>query len=327
MRRAFLTICACWLASIAMGQPVSAQTRLPRIGYLHSGDLDHYRLLVDRFKSSLADFGFIEGKNVAIEYRWAQNNLTKLPGLAGDLISLDPDVIVTAGGSPSAFAAAKATHMIPIVFSMGEDPVSIGLISSFNRPLGNATGSTFLGLSLWSKRFELMRDLLPQTKHASAILDHSSSTWQDEVEGLKQAAATQNVALSIFSFESVEELDGVIASAMSGHPDVVIAGASVLLTANRSRLISGANDLKIPVIGSTTLWTNDGALASIGGSIGEGYSRSGEYAAKLLRGAKVADLPVRLPTRFEVVINSRAARQLGLSLPQRALVLADEVIE
>ena len=323
-RRKFLAT----LGSAAAAWPLTAgaqQPAMPVIGFLNSASADGYAVMADAFKEGLKETGYVEGRNVAIEYRWADNRNDRLPSLAADLVSRRVTVIFA--NSPSVAAAKAATSSIPITFMTGDDPVRLGFVASLNRPGGNATGVTILSGALAAKRLGLLYQLLPHAKTVATLINldfQPSERFQADVE-----SAARVLGLSIQRLEAINEreIEEAVNRLAQARPDALLVGPGPFLDSRRDLLVALAAKLAMPAAYETRATAVAGGLTSYGASVADGYRQAGIYTGRVLKGEKPAELPVLQPTKFEFVINLKTAKALGLQIPDRLLALADEVIE
>jgi putative ABC transport system substrate-binding protein len=326
-RRGFITGFGA-VASTGILWPLTAraqQPAMPVIGFLHSGSQAPYADLVSAFRKGLGETGFDEGRNVVIEYRWADGNYDRLPGLVKDLISRHVAVLYTAGGSVAALAAKDATHGVPLVFLMGSDPVKVGIVSSLNRPGGNATGVTLVTADLEAKRLELLRQLLPSLAVVLALINPSNPNAEDVTGYLQAAAKALGVEARLLHATSEAQLDGVLGNLPKA--DAILVGNDPFFTSQRAKIVAAVARHSLPAIYQSREFPASGGLASYGSNLADMYRKSGTYVGQVLKGTKPSDLPVQLPTTFELVINLKTAKALGLELPPALLARADEVIE
>jgi len=324
-RRAFITL----LGGAAIAWPLAARGRqaakLPTIGYLGPAtpSLDALRLsaLVQR----LRELGWIEGRTVTIEYRWAEGRNERAAELAAELVRLEVDVIVTAATAPIV-AAKQATAVIPIVFALAADPLGNGLIASLARPGGNLTGLSIQTTDLAGKRLELMRELVPSLGRLGIVADANSPSNILEVEEVQAAAKTLGLEVATFRFRRAEDITPAF-EGLKGRMDAIYVCASPLVFGNRIRINRLALSARLPTMHGNREFLEGGGLLSYGPNILDHYRRAAEYVDKILRGAKPADLPVEQPTKFDLIINLPTAKALGLEIPPTLLARADEVIE
>jgi putative ABC transport system substrate-binding protein len=295
---------------------------MPVIGFLNSTSPGPYAHLVAAFRQGLKDSGYLEGQNIAIEFRWAEGRDDKLPALAADLVSRQ--VAVLFGAGPAAARAAKAaTASIPVVFTSGDDPVKIGLVSSLNRPGANVTGVNLLFSEVQTKRLELLRGLIPTAKAVGFVFDPEIPPRME----VEPAARHLGLKLHAVSVAAEHDIDAAFASFADHRIDGVLVGTSPRLFSWRARVIALAAHASLPTIYDDRQFVVDGGLMSYGTSVTDAFRLAGIYASRILKGEKPADLPVQQSTKFELLINLRTAKALGLDIPDKLLALADEVIE
>jgi ABC-type uncharacterized transport system substrate-binding protein len=298
---------------------------MPVIGFLRSTSLAVSKPMIAGFRQGLTAAGFNEGQNVAIEYRHADNQLERLPGLVAELIRLPVAVIV--GNISAALAAKAATTTVPIVFATGSDPVVDGLVASLNRPSGNVTGVSFVSGLLGAKRLEMLRQLVPTAGTIAMLVATDTLEARIERRDVELAAQALGQQLIIAPFTTAGEFDSAFTSLVGRGAKALLVGSSPLVTSNLERLVALAAHHAIPAIYPLREFVVAGGLMSYGASIVEAYRQAGIYAGRILKGEKPADLPVMQSTKFELVINLKAAKALGLTVPPTLLALADEVIE
>jgi len=322
-RREFIT-----LLGGATAWPLAAgaqQRTMPVVGFLHPSSPEPYRLRA--FRQGLKDAGFVEGENLTIEYRWADNQLDRLPTLAAELAQRRVAVIVTAG-PPAVSAAKAATTTIPIVFLVGEDPVKLGLVGSLARPGGNLTGVNFLAVEVAAKRLGLLRELVPGARRIAVLVNPANVSVTEAISrDIPEAARAIGLQLNIINAGTIREIDAAFAALASERADALFLANDPFFIDRRVQLAQLAARHSLPAIGQDRLYAEVGGLISYGANLGSAYGQVGVYAGRILKGAKPADLPVVQSTKLELVINASTARMLGLAVPQTLLVTADEVIE
>jgi putative ABC transport system substrate-binding protein len=324
-RREFLAVLGSTVAVwpfVACAQP----SALPVVGYLNSAREQQYTHLTEVFRKGLADGGYSEGHNVAIEYCWAEGDYERLPALAADLVKRHVAVIV-AHGPPAAKAAKAATSTIPIVFTSGDDPIRTGLVSSINRPGGNVTGVTLVASQVLTKRVQLLYELL-QKVGVMAVLVNPNSTLHDvDRQEAAVAAKTIGVEMHVLDAATDSDLDHSFAAMAERRVGALVVGADPFYNTRRGKLVALAAEYRIPTVFPFREFPVAGGLMSYGTTLAFGYHASALYAARILKGDKPGDLPVQQPTKFELVINLKTAEVLGLVMPDKLLAIADEVIE
>jgi putative ABC transport system substrate-binding protein len=311
-------------AMTAAGGLHAQQKAMPVIGFLNGGAPGPYAPNVAAFRQGLSETGYVEGENVAIEYRWAEGRYDRLPALATDLADRKVDVIAALGGTPSALAAKTATSVIPIVFSVG-DPVERGLVASLARPGGNLTGVASLD-ELTSKRIELLSELVPQAK-VIALLVNPNGTTERIIRDVQEAARVKGLQLQILRAGTDDEINAAFATLVQLHASALILPSDGFFNSRREQLLALAARYAVPAIYDWREYAASGGLISYGMSFTATYRLAGIYVGKVLKGAKPADLPVQQSTTFELVINLNTAKTLGLTVPPAILARADEVIE
>jgi putative tryptophan/tyrosine transport system substrate-binding protein len=323
-RRSFLGLLG--TAAVSLSAVARAQlSAMPVIGYFHFAS-PGYTPSAAAFLQGLNESGFIEGKNVAIEYRWAEGRYDRMPAMAAELVARKVDLIA-AFGPPSARAAKNATSTIPIVFEVGNDAVEAGLVESLARPGGNATGLSILFTQLTPKRLELLCELLPTAATIALLVNPASPTAAPSIKGAQEAAAAKAVKLLILNASTENEIDAAFALAASAKVDGLVISADPFFDSRRDQLVAPAARYRIPTIYFEREFSTAGGLISYGSSLPAVYRQMGIYAARILRGEKPADLPVEQPTAFELVINLKTAKAFGLTVPPKLIFTADEVIE
>ena len=324
-RREFITllagITAMWLLA------ARAQQSMPVIGFLSSRSPEDSTHLIPAFAAGLAEGGYAEGQNLVIEFRWARGRYDLLPAMAAELVSRRVAVLTTAGGEPSALAAKRATSTIPIVFGIGGDPVRLGLVESFSRPGGNATGVTLLTNLMEPKRLGLLRELVPGVPLIGVLLNPKFAPASRQLQQVEEAARNIDQRILVANASTDEELETAFAALTSERVGALLVTADPYFDTRRERIVGFAARHRLPAIYQFREYAIAGGLLSYGVSITDAYRQYGVYTARILKGAKPADLPVLQPTKFETVINLKTAKALGVKISDNLLSLADEVIE
>ena len=324
MRRRELLLMA---IGIMAARAVRAQQKaMPVIGFLNSGLPDTDLPFLAAFRQGLGDAGFMEGKNVAMEPRWAEGRYDRLPVLVGDLVSRKVDVIA-AGGDAAVIAAKDATSTIPIVFFNGGDPLAMGLIASLAHPGGNVTGFSTFAAALLPKRLELLSELALQARVIAMLVNPSDPNAERFINAMEQAASAKGIKLRILKAGTESEIDDAFASLVQLRTDGLIVSPNAFFVSRREQLVVLASRYAIPAIYPRRQFAIAGGLISYGSSLTAVYRRMGIYVGKILNGAKPADLPVQQPSIFQLVVNLKTAKALGLTVPPSILARADEVIE
>jgi putative tryptophan/tyrosine transport system substrate-binding protein len=304
-----------------------AQKSGPTIGLLGCTSADESIRYLDALRAGLKESSFIERQNVTIEYRWAHGRHGRLPALATDLVNHQAAVIVTTGGEPSALAAKAATSKIPIVFVVDGDPVIVGLVDSLNNPGGNATGLSLISPALEAKRLGLLRELVSKSNLIGVLANEDYPDTDRQLAGVQTAAEELGQKISIQNIRSERDLDRAFTTLSQLQVDALLVAADPLFAELNDQIVALANRYKIPAIYASREFVAAGGLVSYGASEADAYHGAGVYAGKILKGAKAAALPVQLPTKFDLVINLKAARSLGLTVSPSLIARADEVIE
>lgn len=297
----------------------------PVIGYLHFA-APGYVPGANAFLQGLRQKGYVDGQNLQVEYRWAEGHYDRLPALAADLVARKVDLIA-AFGPPPARAAKNATSEIPIVFEVGNDAVEAGLVASLPRPGGNATGFSILFTQITAKRVELLCELVPQTRRIALLVNPASPTAEPSIRGAEEGVRSRGAQLFIVKASTESEIDAAFASVVGSQGDGLVVSADPFFDTRRAQLVSAADRHKAPTIFFEREFCASGGLISYGSSLADVYREMGIYAGRILNGEKPADLPVVQPTNFELIINLKAARALGLNVPEKLLATANEVIE
>jgi putative tryptophan/tyrosine transport system substrate-binding protein len=325
-RRDFIT----FLGGAAVAKSVGAraqQAGMPVIGFLNSASPDSYVSQVKAFLQALKETGYVEGQNVAIEYRWAENQIARLPTLAAELAHR-PVSVIAAGGSPvSALAAKSATTTIPIVFMNAIDPVGIGLVASFNRPGGNVTGATLLSAELVAKRLGILRDLLPSVKKIAMLVNPTRPGVDIQKAQVQEAAQALRLSLHILDATSERDFDAVFQAVVRQEDGALVLAPDALFLDRRVQIADLAIRFTIPTMFELREFVEAGGLISYGASAVDLYRQGGTLTGQILTGKKPADLPVLQPTKFELAINMKTARALGLTISSDLLSITDELIE
>ena len=304
-----------------------AQGAMPVVGFLNPVSPDTYAFNAAAFREGLAKTGFVEGRNVRIEYRWGEGDYSRLPALAAELAALNVAAIAATGDVASAKAAKAATRTIPIVFTLGADPVGHGLVASLNRPGGNLTGVNLFSSILSAKRIELLTQIAPKVRRIALVMNPENyAAIAEQQEGLAAARALNREAV-IVNARKPDEIAGALAEALRLNADAYVTGTDPLILDRRGQIVAFGQAHGLPGIGFVRQFSTSGALLSYGPSITWMYHQAGVYIGQVLKGAKPAELPVMQPTGFEFVINLKTATALGLDPPRGMMVLADEVIK
>jgi len=303
------------------------RTQQRLIGFLSAGSADAYAPFVAAFRSALNEAGYVEGRNLAIEYRWAEGHYDRLPELAADLVRSKPEVIVTSGGDIVIGAAKAAAAEIPIVFTSGGDPVARGFVAGLARPGGNMTGVSLLVIELVAKRLEFVQELVPNAAGVAGLVNPKNSNAGRNVAALQEAARAKGVQLHIVEASSEGDFETAFASLAALHAGALVVGADPFFNARRSQIVVLAARHSMPAIYEWREFVDAGGLISYGPSLPGVYRQMGAYVGRILGGEKPADLPVVQPTLFELVVNLKTAKTLGLAVPRSILARADEVID
>jgi putative ABC transport system substrate-binding protein len=326
-RRDFGSLLGGMAAFTTWSPPLNAQqTATPLIGFLNAGAPDPSALAAAALRQGLSETGYVEGQNLEIESRWAEGRLDRLPALAADLVGRKVDVIV-AIADPAAHAAKNATSTIPIVFVAGDDAVRQGLVASLARPGGNLTGVSFLTAELHPKRFELLSELVPQAKVIALLVNPNFPATERVIRDMQEAARAKGLQLHILNASTESEIDAAFASLVQQQAGALLVGTDPFFLNRREQIVALAARHAVPAIYEFRQYATAGGLISYGASITAVNRQIGIYAGRILKGAKPADLPVLQPTTFELVINLKTAKALGLTIPPSILTRADEVIE
>jgi putative ABC transport system substrate-binding protein len=309
--------------------PISAdaqQPAMPVVGFLNAASPDTFTHLVAAFRKGLSEGGYFEGHNVAIEYRWAEGQYDRLPAMAADLVRRHVTVMTVTGGRPSVLAAKAATHDVPIVFVSGDEVISVGLVAS-HRPGGNATGVMLFNSLLGTKRLALLRELIPRAATIAILVNPNWQDYERQLEDVQAAVRTAGLQLLDLRAATERQIDAAFATLLSHPADALFVATDTFFNNRRDQLVTLAARHRIPTIYEWREFTAAGGLISYGTSLTDAYRQAGLYTGRVLKGEKPADLPVVQPTKFELVINLKTVKSLGLEVPDKLLALADEVIE
>jgi putative tryptophan/tyrosine transport system substrate-binding protein len=324
-RRDFITL----IGGSVAARPLAAyaqQTATPVIGFLSSVSPQAVASFVAAFRAGLSETGYVEGRNVVIEFRWAEGQYDRLPALAAELIRLKVSVIAATGGLGTAQAAKAVTTSIPIVFTSGFDPVALGLVASLNKPGGNVTGASFFSGQLSAKRLDILRSLVPLTSIAM-LTNPNNPNFAPELKDAEAAGTSLGQQIRVLNASDNHDFGELSAMLAKEPPGALLVSADPFFLSRRDEIVALAARYRIPAIYAEREFTAVGGLISYGASIADGYRQVGVYVGKILKGANPGDLPIMQPTKFDLVINLKTAKALGLTVPDKLLALADEVIE
>ena len=326
-RRDFVTLIA---GSAVAAWPLAGRAQQmaePVVGFLSARSAEDSVRVLAAFRQGLAETGYVEGRNVVIEFSWAQGQYDRLPALATELVRRQVAVLATVGGQQSARAAKAATNTIPIIFGIGEDPVDEGLVASVSRPDANITGATFSTSLLGAKRLGLLRDLVPGADLIALLVNPNTTQGQKQTRDVQEAARGLGQRLVVLNGGSDESIEASFAALTQQHVGALLVGSDPFFDVRRDRLVALAAQHRVPAIYQFREYVLAGGLMSYGASITDMYRQVGLYVGRILKGEKTTDLPVMQPTKFELVINLKTAKTLGIKLTDNLLSLADEVIE
>jgi putative ABC transport system substrate-binding protein len=325
-RREFMTV----VGSAAAAWPLAARAQQPAmsvIGYLSARSPDDTAHLVVAFRKGLSEGGFVEGQNVIVEYRWALGQHDRLPALAAELARRPVDIFVSTGGESAALAAKAATSTIPIAFIIGGDPVRVGLAASYNRPGGNSTGINILTSTLEPKRLGLLRELVPQAATIAALLNPDFPGYESQLRDVQEAARVIGLRIHVLRANTDSDIEAAFETISQQRIPALAVAAGPFFDTRRDKLVGLAAHRAVPTMYHFREFAAAGGLVSYGTHLADAYRQVGAYAGRILKGAKPAELPILQPTKFELVINLKTAKALGLEIPPTLLARADEVIE
>jgi putative ABC transport system substrate-binding protein len=325
-RREFIAL----LGGAAVAWPLVAraqQTAMPVVGYLSARNVETDVPMVAAFRQGLHDNGYVEGKNVAIEFRWGEGQYDRLPALAKELVRRHVDVIVTSGGEITALAAKAETAKIPIVFNVGNDPVRFGLVASLSRPGGNLTGVTSFGSKLGAKQLGFLRELVPTAKIVAVLMNPKEPFSEGFTSEVQNAASAIGQQIIVLEASTERDIDSAFANLIKQRVGALVVASGPFFATRKDQLVALAAHHAVPAIYWRREVVEAGGLVSYGSTTIEGYRQMGDYTGHILKGEKPADLPVLQPTKFELVINLKTAKELGITVPNSMQLLADEVIE
>jgi putative tryptophan/tyrosine transport system substrate-binding protein len=325
-RRDFVAL----LGGAAVAWPLAAraqQPAMPVVGFLNAQSADTLTHVVAAFRQGLNQMGYAEGRDVAIEYRWADGQGDRLPALAADLVQRQVAVIASTGGDPAALAAKRATTTLPIVFTIGGDPVALGLVASLNRPGGNMTGITQIAVMLDPKRLEVLHELMPGIAAVAVLQNPNNANAEFQVPALRATARTMGLDLRFVTATTEREIDSAFASLAQPRIGALVVASDPFFNSRRQQIVALATRLAVPAIFHQREFALDGGLMSYGTSVADMYRQAAIYTGRILKGEQPADLPVQQSTKVELVINLKTAKTLGLTFPITLLGRADEVIE
>jgi len=318
------------LGGAAIAWPIGLRAQepaAPLIGFLSARSPSESTGVVRAFLDGLRETGFVEGQNLRIAYRWAEGRYDRLQAMALELVGMRVSLLFAAGGPPAVFAAKAATATIPIVFSGSSDPVRLGFVSSLSRPGGNVTGMSFFTLTIVGKSFELVRELAPTASAVAYLMNPSNPSAKEQSKEVHAAASALGMRLHVLKASNNEELDAVFAGLPRLRAGGIVVPAEAFFDSHRDRIVALSKRHGVTTICPWRDYVVAGGLISYGSSLTDSYRRAGIYSGRILKGEKPADLPVQQPTKFELVVNLKTAKSLGLTIPQSILLRADEVIE
>ena len=326
-RRDFIKV----IAGSAVASPLTARAQqpvMPVVGLLDQRSPDALADRLRGFRQGLMESGFVEGQNVAIDYRWAENKVDRLPDLAADLVRRQVAVIAATSGLSAVLAAKAATTKIPVVFVVSDDPVKLGLVANLARPDGNLTGVNFFSGELAPKRLELLRELVPGATRVAILVNPANAEYAETTtDQAGMAAHTLGLQIQLLKASTIPEINAVFATFVSARPDALFVGHDPFFNSRRTQLVQLAARYAVPASFSAREFAEAGGLMSYGANIADAWRQAGAYAGSMLKGAKPADLPVVQSNKFELVINNQTATMLGVTVPPSLLAIADDVIE
>ena len=328
-RREFLTYLY-GLAATPLAAPAFAEAQtqpLPIVGFLHTASANRFRSQLEAFHRGLKNTGFVEGQNVAFEYRWAEGQVGRLSEMAADLVRRKVAVIAATGGNISTLAAKAATSTIPIVFTSGSDPVKVGLVTNMNRPGGNVTGASFFAAQVASKRLDFLDKLVPKGVFIAVLNNSKNPEAKLQLVEIEQAGRALGREVQIFNASTAQEIDHAFAILTPRKPGALLISGDPFYAARIDQLVGLTSRHRLPAIFVLRGFPEAGGLMSYGASIDDAYRRAGVYTGLILKGQKPGDLPIIQSTRFELILNSKTARTLGITFPPGMLAIADDVIE
>ena len=325
-RREFITLLGGTTATWPLAGRAEQPT-IPVIGFLNVASANPFARLVAAFRQGLNGAGYIEGQNVAIEFRWADGQVDRLPAMAADLVRRQVAVIVTGGGEPSVFAAKAATSTIPVVFNVGRNPADLGLVASLGRPGGNITGVNIFTAELAAKRLGLLHDLMPKISVIVHLVNPNFPSTEINAREVEAAARVRNLLIILVKASTKNEIDAAFATILQKKAEALLVGADPFFLSQREHIAALSVRYAIPAIYEFRDYAEVGGLISYGTNLTEAYRQEGVYAGRILKGEKPSELPVLQLTKFELVINLKTAKTLGLAIPSGVLAIADEVIE
>ncbi|MCP4617445.1 MAG: ABC transporter substrate-binding protein [Bradyrhizobium sp.] len=324
-RREFITVACCAAASFPFA--IRAQQQMPVVGFLHGAAPSYLEQFMDALRSGLGEAGFIEGQNIVIEYRWAEGHYERLPALAADLVSRQVAAILAMGGTDPARAAKAASTTIPIVFVSAADPVQTGLVASLNRPGANVTGVSLIASALDAKKLGLLHELVPKASVIAGLTNPKYPGASGQIEELRTTAGNLGLKCILLAAGDDDELAAAFASAKQQGATALLVASDPFFNSRSQQCVTLAAQYAIPTIYPQREYVRGGGLISYGPDFAEGYRSAGLYVGKILKGAKPSELPVLQPVKFDLVINLRTAKTLGIDVPQTLLATADDLIE